>query len=78
MSTKHPFEGIIHGPDREESGCSVVGRGGTKTTLTIPLGGKKAGGEAGACGVRYNQVSLTEKHCFSQKKNNKSRISFSL
>ncbi len=58
MSTKHPFEGIIHGPDREESGCSVVGRGGTKTTLTIPLGGKKAGGEAGACGVRYNQVSL--------------------
>ena len=48
------FEGIIHGPNRTEPGCSVQGRGGLKTYLRIDL--TKTDGQAGGCGVRYNEV----------------------
>merc|ERR1719323_67832 len=52
VDTREPFEGIIHGPNRTEAGCSVVGRGGTKTYLRIDL--TKTDGQAGGCGVKYN------------------------
>ena len=55
VDTQEPFEGIIHGPNRTEAGCSVVGRGGTKTYLRIDL--TKTEGQAGGCGVKYNSVS---------------------
>ena len=57
VDTQEPFEGIIHGPNRTEAGCSVVGRGGTKTYLRIDL--TKTDGQAGGCGVKYNEVSST-------------------
>ena len=55
VDTQEPFEGIIHGPNRTEAGCSVVGRGGTKTYLRIDL--TKTDGQTGGCGVKYNAVS---------------------
>lgn len=53
VDTKQPFEGIVHGPNRTEPGCSVQGRGGLKTYLRIDL--TKTSGEEGSCGVKYNQ-----------------------
>ena len=35
----------------------MVGRGGTKTYLRIDL--TKTDGQAGGCGVKYNEVSST-------------------
>jgi hypothetical protein len=54
VDTKKPFEGIVHGPNRTEAGCSVLGRGGLKTYLRIDLG--KSEGAEGSCGVKYNAV----------------------
>ena len=53
VDTQLPFEGIIHGPNRTEEGCSVTGRGGRKTYLKIDL--TKPEGSTGSCGVKYNQ-----------------------
>ena len=58
VDTQEPFEGIIHGPNRTEAGCSVVGRGGTKTYLRIDL--TKTDGGEGGCGVKYNEVSVSK------------------
>eukprot|EP00095_Tigriopus_kingsejongensis_P003575 maker-scaffold140_size315649-snap-gene-1.17 protein:Tk03575 transcript:maker-scaffold140_size315649-snap-gene-1.17-mRNA-1 annotation:"conserved hypothetical protein" len=52
VDTATPFEGIIHGPNRTEPGCSVQGRGGLKTYLKIDL--TKTEEQAGSCGVKYN------------------------
>ena len=57
VDTKKPFEGIVHGPNRTEAGCSVLGRGGLKTYLRIDLG--KGEGAEGSCGVKYNAVGKT-------------------
>ncbi len=54
VDTTEPFEGLIHGPNRSEPGCSVVGRGGLKTYLRIDL--TKTDGQAGGCGVKYTPV----------------------
>lgn len=48
VDTKEPFEGIIHGPNRTDERCSVLGKGGLKTRLVINLG------VDGECGVKYN------------------------
>lgn len=37
VDTKQPFQGIIHGPNRTEPGCSVLGNSGLKTYLNIDL-----------------------------------------
>lgn len=60
VDTKEPFEGIIHGPNRTESGCSVIGRGATKTYLRIDL--TKHEGQQGWCGVKYNEVTRCVSH----------------
>jgi len=53
VDTIQPFEGIIHGPNRTEAGCSVIGRGGKKTYLKIDL--NKEEGSWGSCGVKLNK-----------------------
>lgn len=53
LDTTLPFEGVIHGPNRTEPGCSVTGKGGKKTILRIDL--KKSEGTAGSCGVKTNE-----------------------
>lgn len=69
VDTLDPFEGIIHGPNRSEPGCSVQGRGGLKTYLRIDL--TKTEGQTGGCGVKYNEVrikgSIPESFCNSAK-----------
>ena len=37
VDTKKPFQGIIHGPNRTEPGCSKLGNSGLKTYLNIDL-----------------------------------------
>ena len=37
VDTKTPFKGIIHGPNRTEPGCSVLGKDGLKTYFNIDL-----------------------------------------
>ena len=37
VDTLAPFQGIIHGPNRTEPGCSVMGKSGLKTYLNIDL-----------------------------------------
>ena len=37
VDTQKPFQGIIHGPNRTEPGCSVFGKSGLKTYLNIDL-----------------------------------------
>ena len=37
VDTKTPFKGIIHGPNRTEPGCSVMGKDGLKTYFNIDL-----------------------------------------
>ena len=37
VDTLTPFQGIIHGPNRTEPGCSVMGKSGLKTYLNIDL-----------------------------------------
>merc|ERR1711963_618292 len=37
VDTQKPFQGIIHGPNRTEPGCSVLGKSGLKTYLNIDL-----------------------------------------
>ncbi|XP_059078322.1 uncharacterized protein LOC131876833 [Tigriopus californicus] len=54
VDTPEPFEGIIHGPNRTEPGCSVQGRGGLKTYLKIDLTKQ---GQTGDCGVKYNELA---------------------
>ena len=49
MDTREPFFGMVHAADREDPGCSEVGRGGLKTFLTIDLA-------TSACGVKYDEV----------------------
>ena len=55
VDTTEPFYGVIHGINRDESGCSVLGQGGRKTKLTIDL--SIPSGAPGSCGVKYNPVS---------------------
>ena len=55
VDTTEPFYGVIHGINREEPGCSVLGQGGRKTKLTIDL--SIPAGAPGSCGVKYNPVS---------------------
>ena len=61
VDTVEPFEGIIHGPNRSETGYFTYGKGGKKTYLRIDL--TKSKGEYGGCGVRYNEVSLNFLYC---------------
>jgi hypothetical protein len=37
VDTLKPFQGIIHGPNRTEPGCSMEGNSGLKTFLNIDL-----------------------------------------
>ena len=37
VDTKKPFQGVIHGPNRTEPGCSTLGKSGLKTYLNIDL-----------------------------------------
>merc|ERR1719210_2494894 len=53
VDTLKPFQGIIHGPNRTEPGCSVLGKSGLKTYLNIDL--TRPEGALGSCGVKYNQ-----------------------
>merc|ERR1740122_632001 len=53
VDTLTPFQGIIHGPNRTEPGCSVMGKSGLKTYLNIDLA--RPEGALGSCGVKYNQ-----------------------
>ena len=53
VDTNLPFNGIIHGPNRSEPGCSVLGRGGLKTFFKIDLTQTSADAGTTACGVRY-------------------------
>jgi len=53
VDTQKPFQGIIHGPNRTEPGCSVLGKSGLKTYLNIDL--TAPSGSEGSCGVKYNQ-----------------------
>ena len=55
VDTALPFDGVVHGPNRTEPGCSVTGKGGLKTYLKIDLGVPE--GLPGSCGVKYNPVS---------------------
>ena len=57
VDTVEPFYGVIHGINRDEPGCSVLGQGGRKTKLTIDL--SIPAGAPGSCGVKYNPVRLT-------------------
>jgi len=53
VDTANPFEGIVHGAaDKNEAGCSELGRGGLKTFLKIDL--SKPEGAVGNCRVKYN------------------------
>eukprot|EP00092_Neocalanus_flemingeri_P033888 GFUD01036850.1.p1 GENE.GFUD01036850.1~~GFUD01036850.1.p1 ORF type:complete len:417 (-),score=100.38 GFUD01036850.1:338-1588(-) len=52
VDTALPFDGVVHGPNRTEPGCSVTGKGGLKTYLKIDLG--VPAGLPGSCGVKYN------------------------
>ena len=58
VDTVQPFYGVIHGINRSEPGCSVLGQGGRKTRLTIDLSVPE--GAPGSCGVKYNPVSGDE------------------
>ena len=49
VDTREPFFGMVHAADREDPGCSEVGRGGLKTFLTVDLA-------TSACGVKYDEV----------------------
>jgi len=55
VDTIEPFYGVIHGINRDEPGCSVLGQGGRKTKLTIDL--SIPAGAPGSCGVKYNPAS---------------------
>jgi len=35
VDTAQPFDGVVHGPNRTEPGCSVQGTGGLKTYLKV-------------------------------------------
>jgi len=52
VDTAQPFDGVVHGPNRTEPGCSVQGTGGLKTYLKINLAA--APGTWGSCGVKYD------------------------
>merc|ERR1711892_801966 len=53
VDTATPFEGIVHGvADKDEPGCSKIGRGGLKTFLKLDLA--KPEGVEGNCGVKFN------------------------
>jgi len=52
VDTNLPFQGVVHGPNRTEPGCSVQGTGGLKTFLKINLAANP--GEEGSCGVKYD------------------------
>merc|ERR1711892_256925 len=53
VDTATPFEGIVHGVvDKDEPGCSEIGRGGLKTFLKLDLA--KPEGVEGNCGVKFN------------------------
>ena len=54
VETKAPFNGIIHGPERSEPGCSALGHGELKTFLRIDLKKKES---QGYCGIRYDPVT---------------------
>ena len=58
VDTIEPFYGVIHGINRDEPGCSVLGQGGRKTKLTIDL--SIPAGAPGSCGVKYNPVSVRQ------------------
>ena len=60
VDTSEPFYGVIHGINREEPGCSVLGQGGRKTKLSIDL--SIPAGAPGSCGVKYNPVGLSLSH----------------
>jgi len=53
VDTKKPFQGVIHGPNRTEPGCSTLGKSGLKTYLNIDL--TRPSGSEGSCGVKYDQ-----------------------
>jgi len=55
VDTVQPFYGVVHGINRSEPGCSVLGQGGRKTKLTIDLSIPE--GAPGSCGVKYNPVT---------------------
>ena len=70
MDTREPFFGMVHAADREDPGCSEVGRGGLKTFLTVDLA-------TSACGVKYDEVR--SQMCTVQaheNKNEKSSLSY--
>jgi len=52
VDTAQPFYGVVHGPDRSAPGCSVTGRGATKTFLKLDLAAPQ--GSPASCGVKYN------------------------
>merc|ERR550517_805445 len=52
VDTAQPFDGVVHGPNRTEPGCSVQGTGGLKTYLKINLAASP--GTWGSCGVKYD------------------------
>jgi len=55
VDTLEPFEGVVHGPNRTEPGCSVAGTGGLKTYLRIDLNVPQGG--QGSCGVKHNELT---------------------
>jgi len=59
VDTKTPFKGIIHGPNRTEPGCSVLGKDGLKTYFNIDL--TRISGSWGSCGVKYDKNSEERK-----------------
>ena len=56
VDTTEPFYGVIHGINRDEPGCSVLGQGGRKTKLTIDL--SIPSGAPGSCGVNTTRSVL--------------------
>jgi len=53
IHTKQPFEGVIHGINRTEPGCTKFGDGGLRTKFEIDL--NKPEGSEGSCGVKFDK-----------------------
>jgi len=68
VETTLPFDGIVHGPNRTEPGCSVMGKGALKTYLKIDL--TVLEGSPGSCGVKYNQVTEERRVTIGVRANN--------
>jgi len=53
VHTKQPFEGVIHGINRTEPGCTMFGDGALRTKFEIDL--NKPEGSEGSCGVKFDK-----------------------